>query len=92
MIEVWKDTFNQELKAIRSSKYFNLLVDTNKHNFESIQCLKNLREYLTKNPALKSNCKKAAFVSPAKYMTPKIESETVAYFDNLEQAYIWLKE
>lgn len=92
MIEEWKDRFDQELKTIRNLNNFALLFDTNAHNFESIQCLKSLREYLTDNNVLKSNFSRVALVAPAKFMAPIIKSEVEAYFDNLEQAYKWLKE
>ncbi len=92
MIEEWKDRFDQKLKTIRKSDNLSLLFDTNKHNFESIQCLKSLREYLTGNTLIRSSISKSAFVAPAKYMTPTIKSKVEAYFDNLEQAYQWLEE
>ncbi len=92
MIEEWKDRFDQELKTIHNSNYFALLVDTNNHNFESIQCLKSLREYFTDNSVLKSSFSRVAFVTPANFMAPTIKSEVEAYFDNFEQAYIWLEE
>jgi hypothetical protein len=92
MIEQWKDRFDRELQTIRSSNKFALIFDTNKHNFESIQCLKILREYLTGNKVLKSSFSRVALVAPAKFMAPNIKSEVEAYFNNLEEAYKWIKE
>ena len=92
MIEEWEYRFDQELKTKRNSNNFALLFDTNKHNFESIQCLKSLREYFTDNTVLKSRLSRAALISPSKFMAPKIKSEVEAYFDNFEQAYNWLKD
>ena len=92
MIEEWKDRFDQGLETIRSSNKFALIFDTNKHHFESIQCLKILREYLTDNKVLKSSFSRTALVAPAKFMTPHIKSEVEAYFDNLERAYKWLEK
>jgi hypothetical protein len=92
MIEEWKYRFDQELKTKRNSDNFALLFDTNKHNFESIQCLKSLREYLADNTVLKSRFSRVALVAPARFMAPIIKSEAEAYFDNFEQAYKWLKE
>jgi hypothetical protein len=92
MIEEWKDRFDRELQSIRSSNKLALLFDTNKHNFESIQCLKILREYLTDNKVLKSSFSRAALVAPAKFMAPNIKSEVEAYFDNTEEAYKWLQK
>ena len=92
MIEEWKVRFDRELKTIRRSNKYAFIFDTNKHNFESIQCLKILREYLTDNKVLKSRFSRAALVAPAKFMAPSIKSEVEAYFDNLEQAYKWLEK
>ena len=92
MIEEWKDRFDQGLETIRSSNKFALIFDNNKHHFESIQCLKILREYLTDNKVLKSGFSRTALVAPAKFMTPHIKSEVEAYFDNLERAYKWLEK
>lgn len=92
MIEEWKDRFDQELKTIRHSNNLVLLFDTNAHNFESIQCLKSLREYFEDNKVLTSSFARVALVAPAKYTAPEIKSEVEAYFDNFEEAYKWLKE
>ena len=92
MIEEWKARFDNKLKKNRNSGNFALLFDTNMHNFESIQCLKSLREYFTDNTVIKSRFSKTALVAPASFMAPKIKSEVEAYFDNFEQAYKWLAE
>jgi hypothetical protein len=41
---------------------------------------------------LKKIFSRAALVSTAKFMAPIIKSEIEAYFDNLDEAYKWLKE
>ena len=92
MIEEWKDRFDNELKTIRNSNNFALLFDTNQHHFESIRCLKCLREYLTDNAVLRSRFSRVALVAPSKFISPEITSKGEAYFDNFEQAYNWLKQ
>lgn len=90
MIEEWKDRFERELLSNRTTNSFALLFDTNKHNFESIECLKRLREYLEDNIVIKSFISRAALVAPSRFMAPMIKSEAEAYFDNTEKAYQWL--
>lgn len=90
MIEEWKIRFEQKLKTFPSLNNCALLFDTGKHNFESIQCLKSLREYLTDDALIKSCVTRAALVAPAKFMAPSIKSESEAYFDNIDVAYQWL--
>lgn len=50
-------------------------LDTNKHQFESIQCLKNIREFFVTNPVIQSNGVKAAFVQSYEYMRSHVKSE-----------------
>ena len=90
MIEEWKVRFEQKLKSFPNSNNCALLLDTGKHNFESIQCLKFLREYLADDSLVKSCVTRAALVAPAKFMIPVVKSESEAYFDNIDVAYQWL--
>ena len=90
MIEEWKVRFEQKLKSFPGLSKCALLFDTNKHHFESIQCLKSLREYLADNAVIKSCVTRAALIAPAKFMAPFIKSESEAYFDNIDVAYQWL--
>lgn len=90
MIEEWKVRFEQKLKTSVHSNNCALLFETGKHNFESIQCLKSLREYLENNALIKSCVTRAALVAPTKFMAPFIKSESEAYFNNIDVAYQWL--
>ena len=69
---------------------FCLLIDTNRHDFESIDCLRGLREVL-EAPQFVNNCARVAFVQPRQYQEPHMESDQVGYFDNVEEARGWLK-
>ena len=69
-----------------------MLIDTNKHEFESIQCLKLLREFFTTNVVIQTNVGKVAFVQPKNYRGPHVVSEIEAYFESTEEAYKWLEE
>ena len=64
MIEEWKSRFDQNVIAIQSSIRSALILDTNMRNFESIQCLKILREYLIDIKALKSKFSMTALIPP----------------------------
>ena len=92
MIEEWKERFDKVLTTIPDVNKLALLVDTNRHNFESIQCLKSLRDYFTSHTVLKSNFLRVAFVAPANFMEPVVKSWVEAYFDSFELAYRWLEE
>lgn len=91
-IEEWKRQFALNLKSLPLTQKIVLLIDTNRHEFESIQCLKNIRDFFTSNYVIQSNVVKVAFVQPNSYMAPHIKSEIEAYFDSIEEAYKWLKE
>ena len=91
-IEEWKDRFDIDLISIPSDQQARLLIDTNQHQFESIQCLKSLREFFANNSVIQSNGVKVAFVQPANFVEPQIRSEREAYFESFEEAYKWLRE
>ncbi|MDH3975187.1 MAG: hypothetical protein OEV42_12975 [Deltaproteobacteria bacterium] len=88
----WFEMFNRELSSIPSNQPLVLLIDTNEHKFESIQCLKSLREFFINNKVVKKSGVKAAFVGPGQYMEPHIKSDLEAYFDSFDEAYSWLKK
>ena len=69
-----------------------LLLDTNKHQFESIECLKLLRELLSNERQIKHCISRVAFVQPRHYREPEVSSSTEAYFSSFEDAYHWLRE
>ena len=89
-IEEWKARFENNLKSIPAGQKAMLLIDTNQHQFESIQCLKSLREFFDNNSVIQSNDVKVAFVQPVNFVEPQIKSEREAYFESLEEAYKWL--
>lgn len=62
------------------------------HQFESIQCLKSLRDFFTQQPVIQSNGIKVAFVQPANIIPPQIKSESEAWFENFDEACNWLKK
>jgi len=90
-IEEWKKEFSVDLNSLPLSQRFVMLIDTNKHEFESIQCLKSLRDFFTTNADVQSKCVKVAFVQPKEYIEPCIKSEIEGYFGNYEEAYKWLE-
>jgi len=91
-IEEWRKNFSFEFKSLPSSQRVIVLIDTNRHEFESIQCLKSLRDFFTTNAEIKSNGVKTAFVQPGNIMDPHIKSDIEGYFENYDEAYKWLKE
>ena len=64
---------------------------TLKHHliFESVECLKWLRELFTREPADVSGINSAPFVQPIEYRRPKICCKPEAYFANLQDARDW---
>jgi len=86
-LNFWGRKFLQSLTKNEKSA---LLLDTNKHQFESIECLKLLREILS-NEKIKNNISKFAFVQPRHYREPNIINEKERYFNNFEDAYCWLQ-
>jgi len=90
-IEEWMHKFELDLKSLPLSQRVVMLIDTNKHEFESIQCLKSLHEFFTSNSVIQSNIVKVAFVRPKSYGEPLVKSELEAYFESVEEAYKWLE-
>ena len=93
-IEQWIDEFGKELSTLPQGSRIALLIDTNLHQFESIQCLKRMREFLTTNKQVMSASHVVvAFVAPASYIEVHIksESESEAYFETRPDAYRWLE-
>lgn len=67
-----------------------LLLDTNSHDFESVECLKWLREFLTQEKVLTQAIIKVAFVQPETYRASEVISDSVAYFNDSDSARKWL--
>ncbi len=84
----WGQQFVDELNG---KEGVGLLIDTGPHNFESIDCLKWLKEFLTQVPEVGQSIKRVAFVSPAHYRQPEIVNSREAYFSDISDARIWLK-
>lgn len=87
-LNIWSQYFLQVLEE-RTEKV-GLLLDTNLHEFESIECLKFLRELLSNENLVKCRISRSAFVQPLRYRQPEIVSYIEAYFSNIEDAHKWL--
>ncbi len=68
----------------------SLLLNTNSHNFESVECLKWLREFLTQEQVLTQAINKVAFVQPGTYRATEVISDSEAYFNDSYSARKWL--
>ncbi|MEJ2446144.1 MAG: hypothetical protein P8Y42_22290 [Exilibacterium sp.] len=84
----WGQRFVDELNG---KEGVGLLIDTGPHNFESITCLKWLKEFLTQAPEVRQSIRKVAFVSPPHHHQPEIIDDREAYFSDISDARIWLK-
>ena len=73
LLQQWK---NELLDLLENEKRqgLSLLMDTNTHNFESIDCLKFFRDLLLNNSVVKKYIIRAAFVTPKKFRQPEIVS------------------
>lgn len=66
-----------------------LLIDTNLHGFESIACLRSLRDILEAS-WVAAHCRAVAFVQPHRYRPQEIVSPREGYFTTVEAARDWL--
>ncbi|GAB4566002.1 MAG: hypothetical protein Tsb0020_17320 [Haliangiales bacterium] len=89
-IEAWREQLWQRITDSPADRSCRLLIDTNQHQFESIACIKALRDAL-EDPRVADRCERAAFVAPARYRQPQIVSEREGYFNSVEAAYAWLE-
>ncbi len=87
----WGIEFQKILDSGEHQKPVALLLDTNKHDFESIECLKLLREILTQFSKMNKGIYKIAFVRPVDYGKPGVVDLNEAYFSSVEKAKSWLK-
>lgn len=85
----WGEVFLLELES--HSNEVALLLDTNQHNFESVECLKWLRTFLMDDPIIESTIYRVAFVQPTEYRPPEVVSDGEAYFPNTKEAQRWLQ-
>lgn len=86
----WGVEFQEILVSRGQQKPEALLLDSNKHDFETIECLKFLREILTQFANMKNGICKIAFVQPTNYRKPEVVSLSEAYFASAEEAKSWL--
>ena len=91
MLKRWKDEFLLSLNQIVGQEKVALLIDTNTHQFESIACLKLLRD-LTNEPQVIGRISRVAFVGPSQYKQPEVVNSSEAYFSQFEKAHNWLRQ
>lgn len=91
-LKVWHDKFMTLLRERVENGKVSILLDTNKHKFESIECLKLLRKLLNDEPLIKTSISKIAFVAPKQYREPEVVSTEEAYFLHFEDALNWLRK
>ncbi len=88
-LKKWSREFIRELQ-LRPGKA-GLLFNAGDHDFESIDCLKLLKDLFTKNRAIKKSINRVAFVQPIQYRNPEVVSDLVAYISAEQKAIGWLK-
>lgn len=88
----WEKEFLKSLRARAGNEKVALLMDTNKHQFESIECLKLLWNLFSEELKAKDYISKVAFVGPVQYREPEIINPTEAYFSHYEEAHNWLRQ
>jgi hypothetical protein len=87
-LKVWGSEFALQLQERPAPA--GLLLDTNTHEFESVDCLKWLKGFLTERAVLRSGISRVAFVQPGQYRMPEVVTESEAYFLTVKEAYEWL--
>lgn len=91
VLNLWKKEFLLSLDERKSEKSA-LLLDTNRHQFESIECLKLLKDLLSNESRIKHCISRFAGVGPKQYREPEVISSREVYFSRFEEAYLWLKQ
>lgn len=86
-----KQTFECLIKQTSGTECFSVLWDTGAHEFDSIECLKYCRSFLS-FPALVSQCVRLVTVAPSQYMKSEIKSNKEASFNCYDEAYAWLHQ
>ena len=90
-LKQWRTEFLASLDKIVGHERVALLINTNTHQFESITCLKLLRDLLSSEPQVKHCISRVAFVQPRQYREPSIWSSNEGYFSCFKDAYCWLQ-
>lgn len=85
----WGKMFVTELQSRDSGTA--LVIDTNQHDFESVECLRWLRMFLVGEPIIRSSVYRVAFVQPSEHRRPEVVSDVEAYFSSVEEACRWLQ-
>jgi len=91
-LKQWRTEFLASLDKRVEHEKVALLIDTNTHQFESIACLKLLRDLFSNKSKIKHYISKVAFVQPREYREPGIRSLNEGYFSCFEDAYCWLQK
>lgn len=86
----WKESFLEKVENLVIENYC-ILLDSNSHNFESIECMKLLRDILIELTAAAKPLKTVAFVRALQYGPTKITSRSEAYFNSCKEALEWLQ-
>lgn len=90
-LEAWGQTFRARLLQRERRARSGLLLDTSRHNFESVACLKFIRSFLHEITQMDTGIYKIAFVQPITYRQPEVVSSEEAYFSSVEEALQWLR-
>lgn len=85
----WKSELLESLREMKGNEKAALLIDTNSHQFESIECQKLLRGVFSDREIIR-RISRTAFVVPRQYREPEIVDSTEGYFSRFEDAYRWL--
>ena len=91
MLAAWACFFRAELQQHRFRKGVSILLDSNRHRFESIACLQFLRHFLEEVTGTGGGVGRVAFVQPVQYRCPEIVSRREAYFSTVSEAKSWLR-
>lgn len=89
-LQTWGSEFLAELG--RRPDPSGLLLDSNAHAFESIECLKWLNVFFNEELKIAAAIRRVAFVQPITYRSPEVISESVAFFEKVQDAREWLKQ
>ena len=91
-LRVWSQEFLEALGERAGKEKVALLMETYRHQFESIERLKFLRNFLSNEWRIKSCISKAAFVQPRQNREPEVASPKEAYFSVFTEAHNWLRQ
>lgn len=91
-LKIWKSGLLETLAdSSEKGEKITLFVDTHKHEFESYQCLRLLRELFTSELNGHECISRKVFVQPASYRKPEVIDEREAYFSDADEAMQWLR-